>query len=335
MKSCDTRGDDARSVLADTSRSEVCHVTVQTLRAAMRILIDTGIIIKTFVARAGADDTLPVLTICIIRALRITLTAVRWVTLELFFRQTHRLCIGTAIDHAIVTCIGTFSLTAATGFGRFLVRTSGSTGTAVTEIAAMDVDADVLFSSCTERILRILARSQDAFSPNTILEFRTRDITAARYICTAEILTRHGIDTGTAANHFTRFAFALALTIRTDFICFALFVDRSTCIVFVFRAYRSFCIVFIKHTFEVITGRACFNKTDLFKTLSGFPPVVLSTVIGMCAAMGHIIGFALVCKEMFCVTAFDFVGIARSCSGIAQSILCTCLRDFPFPGHAF
>ena len=91
MKSCDTRGDDARSVLADTSRSEVCHVTVQTLRAAMRILIDTGIIIKTFVARAGADDTLPVLTICIIRALRITLTAVRWVTLELFFRQTHRL----------------------------------------------------------------------------------------------------------------------------------------------------------------------------------------------------------------------------------------------------
>ena len=335
MKSCDTRGDDARSVLADASRSEVCRVTVQALRAAMRILIDTGIIIKTFVAGTRADDTLPVLTICIVRALRTTLAAVQWVTPELIFRQTHRLCIGTAIDHAITACIGTFSLTAATGFDRSLIHTDGAAGTAVTKIAAMDVDADVLFSSCAERILRILARSQDALSIDKTLELRTRDITAARHICTAEILTRHGIDAGTVATHFARFAFALALTISTDFILFTLFVDRSACIVLVFHADRFFGVVFIKQTFEVITSRACIGKTDLSKALSGFPPAVLGTVIGMCAAMSHIIGFALACKKMFCVTAFGLVGITRSCADITQGICCTCLRDFPFPGYTF
>ena len=76
MKSCDTRGDDARSVLADAGRSEVCHVTVQALRAAMGGFVDTGIVIKTFVARAGTDDTLAILAICIVRALRVTFAAV-------------------------------------------------------------------------------------------------------------------------------------------------------------------------------------------------------------------------------------------------------------------
>ncbi len=335
MKTCDTRGDDTRSVLTDAGRSVVCRVTVQTLRAAMCILINTGIVIKTFVAGTRADDTLPILTKCIVRALRTTLAAVQWVTLELVLRQTHRLRVGTAIDHASLACIGTISLTAATGLGRFLIRTYDSAGTAVTEIAAMNVDADVLLSSSTKRVLRILTRCQDAFSADTPLELRTGNITAARYICPTEIPARHGIDAGTAAKHFARFAFALALTFSTDLIRFALFVDRSACIVFIFRTDRSFGIVLVKQTFEVITGCACFGKTALADTPSGFPPVVLSTVIGMCAAMGHIIGFALVCKEMFCVAAFDFVGIARSCSGIAQSILCTCLRDFPFPGHTF
>ena len=77
MESGNTGCDDARSVLADAGRSEVCHVTVQTLGAAMGILVDTGIVIKTFIARAGADDTLTILTICIVRAFRVTFAAVQ------------------------------------------------------------------------------------------------------------------------------------------------------------------------------------------------------------------------------------------------------------------
>ena len=43
----------------------------------MVILIDTGIIIETFVVRADAADTLTILTICIVRALRVTGAAVQ------------------------------------------------------------------------------------------------------------------------------------------------------------------------------------------------------------------------------------------------------------------
>lgn len=39
----------------------VCRIAVHTLRAAMVILIDTGIVIKAFVAGAFADNAFPVL----------------------------------------------------------------------------------------------------------------------------------------------------------------------------------------------------------------------------------------------------------------------------------
>ena len=54
-------GDDARTVLADACRGIVCRIAVQTLRAAVIILVDAGIMIKAFVARAGADDALAIL----------------------------------------------------------------------------------------------------------------------------------------------------------------------------------------------------------------------------------------------------------------------------------
>ena len=103
----------------------------------------------------------------------------------------------------------------------------------------------------------------------------------------------------------------------------------------IFRTDRFFGIVFVKQTFEVITGRACFRKTELADTSSGFPAVGLGTVIGMCAAMSQIIGLAFVCKEMFSVFAFSFVGLTQSFFGIAQGICCTCLADYPFSGHTF
>jgi hypothetical protein len=43
----------------------------------MGILVDTGIVIKTFVARAGADDTLAILAISIVRALRVAFSAMQ------------------------------------------------------------------------------------------------------------------------------------------------------------------------------------------------------------------------------------------------------------------
>ena len=54
-------GNDARTVLANACRGMVCRIAVQTLRAAVIILVDAGIMIKAFVARACADDALAIL----------------------------------------------------------------------------------------------------------------------------------------------------------------------------------------------------------------------------------------------------------------------------------
>lgn len=71
-----TSRNDARSVLANTSRGMGCRVTVQTLCAAVLILVDTGIVQQTFVAGAGTDDTLSILAKFIGLALRVTFAAV-------------------------------------------------------------------------------------------------------------------------------------------------------------------------------------------------------------------------------------------------------------------
>ena len=56
-----TRFYNARSFLADARRGMVCRIAVHALRAAMVILIDTGIVKKTFVAGAFADNAFPIL----------------------------------------------------------------------------------------------------------------------------------------------------------------------------------------------------------------------------------------------------------------------------------
>ena len=62
--------------LANARRGLVCRVTVEALRAAMPILVDTGIVQQTFVAGAGTDDTLSILAKFIGLALRVTFAAV-------------------------------------------------------------------------------------------------------------------------------------------------------------------------------------------------------------------------------------------------------------------
>ena len=124
----------------------------------MVILIDTGILKKAFIAGAGADDTLTILTIFIVLTLCITFAAVQWVTLKLVLRQTQRFCVGTAICHVIFACVCTLSLIAACGFGGFLVGADGSAIAAVTGIIAMNVDANVLLIACTKGFLFVLAR---------------------------------------------------------------------------------------------------------------------------------------------------------------------------------
>ncbi len=220
MISGNAGSNDACSLLADAGSGEVCCIAVQALGAAVIILIDAGIVKKAFVAQAGADNALPVLTICIVRALCIAFAAVHWVTFELFFRQTHRICVGAAINHASIASIGALSLIASGRFGGFLVGADGAAITAVIWIVAMNVDANVLICSRTKRFFRILARRQDTLSINTFLEFRTGRIAAARYVCTAEVWVCHGIDTGTAANHFTWRALELPWRIGTAFVRF-------------------------------------------------------------------------------------------------------------------
>ena len=65
-------------------------------------MVNTGIVHQAFIASAGTDDTLPILTKFIRFARRVTLAAMQRIAFELVFGQTRRFCIGTTIDHAIV-----------------------------------------------------------------------------------------------------------------------------------------------------------------------------------------------------------------------------------------
>lgn len=150
MISGNTGGDDARSVLADASRGEVCRVTVHALRAAMVILVNAGIVQKAFIAGTRTDKAFPGLAKFIVSALSVTLSAMHRIALELLFWQTHRLCIGTAVYHAVITCIGALALRAATCFGGFSIRTNSTACAAVIGVAGMDIDTDVLVISSAE-----------------------------------------------------------------------------------------------------------------------------------------------------------------------------------------
>ncbi len=98
----------------------------------------------------------------------------------------------------------------------------------------------------------------------------------------------------------------------------------------IFLTERSFNVVAVEDTGQMISGLTFFGKTGFANAAAIFPSRQFGTVIGMCAAMGHIIGFALACEEMLCVPAFRFVGLTQSFFGIAPGICCTCLADYPF-----
>lgn len=170
MVSGSTRSNLARSTLANARFGMVCRVTVNALRAAMFILIDTRIVIKACISSAGTDNTSPVLTQFIVLALRVTIAAMQRITFELFARQAHRFCAGTTIDHALIACIGTFPLITTAGFGSIFVRTDSTAGTAVIGIVAMYVHTNFLPIYRAKRFRRIRARGLRTFAIDTILE---------------------------------------------------------------------------------------------------------------------------------------------------------------------
>ena len=255
----------------------------------------------------------------------------RRVTLELFLRQAHRFCVGAAIDHAVIAGVGALALSAAAGLGGFLVGAGGTAGTTVIGIAAMDIDADVLVITITERFRFILARGKNALAIDTFFEFRTGDKTAARSICAAELCACVGIDARTVADHFTRLTGVFALALSADFFFTAFGVDGTASVMCVFFTDCSLFVV-VKGAGEMVSRHTLFSKAFFAKAVAAFPARHLCAVIGVCAAVGHIIGFAFARKEMFCVFACDFT---RSCFCIALRRFLACLRDLPFFGHTF
>ena len=331
MISCGACGDGACAILADAGRCVVSRVAVHALRAAMVILIDTGIVIKAFVVGAFADNAFPILAEFIVGALRVTCAAVPGITFELFFWHAHRFCVGTAVCHAVIAGIGALSLCAAAGFGGFLVGTAGAAGAAVIRIAAVYIDTEVLVISRAERFRFILARGKNALAIDTVLEFRAGDETAACGVCAAEFCARVGIDARAVADHFARAARVLAFPQRADLFITAFGVDGTACVVGVFLADRSLFVV-LKGAGNMVSGIAFFSKALFAEAVPALPARHLGAVIGMCAAVCHIIGLAFASKEMFCVFALD---LTRACFIIALRGFFACLRDFPFFSHAF
>jgi hypothetical protein len=95
-------------------------------------------------------------------------------------------------------------------------------------------------------------------------------------------------------------------------------------------------LYFVKSTGQMVTGSALFWDTSFVNAITALPSRHLFTVIGMRAAMGHVIGLTFVCKEMLCILAFDFGAyfFTRCRFGIASGICFTYLVGFPFIKHA-
>ena len=105
----------------------------------------------------------------------------------------------------------------------------------------------------------------------------------------------------------------------------------------IFLTVRDFNVV-VKVTCQMVACITCFSETAFINAVTAFPSRQFGAVIGMRAAMVHVIGFAFVCKEMFCVFALGVRGlslIARSGFGIALGISFACINDFPFARNAF
>ena len=113
-----------------------------------------------------------------------------------------------------------------------------------------------------------------------------------------------------AANYFTRFAVCLTFSIGADLIGTTFGVDGTTSVMGIFLTARYFIVVAVKMTVQMVSGFTFFGETRFFITVSALPSGCLGAVIGVGAAMGHIIGFTFASKEMFCGLAFVF---GRSC----------------------
>ena len=101
----------------------------------------------------------------------------------------------------------------------------------------------------------------------------------------------------------------------------ALGVDRSTCIVAVGCANRFLYSVFIEATGNVVARCAIIGKTRFVNAAPALPSRDLGTIVCVRATVIHIVGLALICKDVLARLAFDFwwgkedtiadVGIAR------------------------
>ena len=86
----------------------------------------------------------------------------------------------------------------------------------------------------------------------------------------------------------------------------ALGVDRSTCIVAVGCANRFLYSVFIEATGNVVARCAIIGKTRFVNAVPALPSRDLGTIVCVRATVIHIVGLALICKEMLVWLAFDF-----------------------------
>ena len=118
----------------------------------------------------------------------------------------------------------------------------------------------------------------------------------------------------------------------------ALGVDRSTCIVAVGCANRFLISVFIEATGNVVARCASIGKTRFVNAAPALPSRDLGTIVCVRATVIHIVGLALICKDVLARLAFDFwwgKDDTIADVGIARRICIAYLFENPFAPFAF
>ena len=118
----------------------------------------------------------------------------------------------------------------------------------------------------------------------------------------------------------------------------ALGVDRSTCIVAVGCANRFLISVFVEATGNVVARCASIGKTRFVNAAPALPSRDLGTIVCVRATVIHIVGLALICKDVLARLAFDFWwGKEDTIAdvGIARRIRIAHLFENPFAPFAF
>ena len=118
----------------------------------------------------------------------------------------------------------------------------------------------------------------------------------------------------------------------------ALGVDRSTCIVAVGCANRFLISVFIEATGNVVARCASIGKTRFVNAAPALPSRDLGTIVCVRATVIHIVGLALICKDVLARLAFDFwwgKDDTIADVGIARRIRIAHLFENPFAPFAF